>query len=48
MTDGYEVFERFCIISENEGDEKAFEMIEKMYGRNWLKWLKEELKGGRK
>ena len=43
MIDGYEVFERFCIISENEGDEKAFQMIKEQYGEEWLKWLKEEL-----
>ena len=32
MIDGYEVFERFCIISESEGDEKAFQMIKEQYG----------------
>lgn len=43
MIDGYEVFERFCIIAESEGDEKAFQVIEEQYGEEWLKWLKEEL-----
>lgn len=43
MIDGYEVFERFCIIAESEGDEKAFQIIEEQYGEEWLKWLKEEL-----
>lgn len=44
MIDGYEVFERFSIIAESEGNEKAFEIIEKMYGKTWLEWLKGELK----
>lgn len=43
MIDGYEVFERFCIVAESEGDEKAFQIIEEQYGEEWLKWLKEEL-----
>jgi len=43
MIDGYEVFERFCIIAESEGDEKAFQIIEEQYGEEWLKWLKENL-----
>lgn len=43
MIDGYEVFERFCIISESEGDEKAFQMIKEQYGDEWLEWLKREL-----
>lgn len=43
MIDSYEVLERFSIIAESEGDERAFQIIRETYGEKWLRWIKGEI-----
>lgn len=43
--DGYEVFERFCIMAESTGDDMAKAYILANYGSKWRKWLDSYLAG---
>lgn len=35
----YTILERFSIISDSEGDTRAFQIIAQTYGSEWVKWL---------
>lgn len=39
----YEVFERYSIIADDEGDMIALAMIRSIYGQRWFKWLSDKL-----
>lgn len=43
--DAYEVFERFCIIAENEGDSVALRKIKSLYGLRAVRWITKRLYG---
>lgn len=39
----YEVFERYSIIADDEGDMIALAMIRSIYGHRWFNWLSDKL-----
>jgi hypothetical protein len=41
--DGYDIFERFCIMAESIGDSEALLKIRKTYGDKWVMWIRRYL-----